>query len=166
MGVLVLQIIITQWEKNQRTQKHIEERAQIAKQYPITFPPAFYAFDEQCVIDQHGDDILGDRLRYSQPNKDTIQIDRFRVSLSNKTLEYIGDIDSNSAARAIGTIDNHWTQCVYDWRYSVYEGGFYYWLYEEVTLNVIYVDALDDDIFISSELALTDRVRVGSIANN
>jgi len=151
MSLLVVQMVIKQWDKSQRTQKHIEERAMIAKQYPITFPPAFYTFDKQCVIDQHGDDLLGDRLRYYQPNKDTIEIDRFRVSLSNKTLEYIGKPDSNEASRKLGSIDNDWIQCQYDWRYSIYEGGFYYWLYEEVTLNAIYVDSLDDKLFMESK---------------
>lgn len=151
MSVLVLQIIIKQWDKSQRTQKHIEQRAKIPNQYPIIFPPAFYAFDKQCVINQHGDDLLGNRISYSKPDNDTIQFDRFQVKQSNKTLEYTGQPDSNSTARKLGTLDSEWLQCKYDWRYSIYEGGFYYWLYEEITLNAIYVDTLDDNIFINSE---------------
>jgi len=31
--------------------------ANIPDRYPILFPPAFYEFNKQCVIDQHGDDL-------------------------------------------------------------------------------------------------------------
>jgi len=149
MSILILQTIIKQWDKSQRTQKHIKQRGEIADHNPVIFPHAFYVFDKQCVIDQHGDDLLGDRIVYSQPDNDTIQIDRFQISLSNKTLEYLGLPNSNSAPRTISSLDNGWVQCKYVWRYSVYEGGFYYWLYEEITLNAIYVDTLDENVFIS-----------------
>jgi len=160
MSTLVLQIIIKQWDKSQRTEKYIEERAQIPSQYPIEFPTAFYAFNNQCIIDQHGDDLLGDRLAYSQSNNGMIQIDRFQINLSTMMLEYRGAPDSNSVPRIIGSLDNTWIQCQYDWRYSVFEGGFYYWLYEDVSLNAIYVDTLDENIFINSELALSNRIRL------
>ena len=149
MSILVLQITIKQWDKSQRSQKHIEERAKIANHYPLVFPPAFYAFDKQCVIDQHGDDLLGNRLRYSQPDGDTIQFDQFQIGLNNKILEYIGSPDSDIAPRTIGSLDNRWVQCQYDWRYSVYQGGFYYWLYEEVTVNAIYLNTLNENTFMN-----------------
>ncbi|NQY26360.1 MAG: hypothetical protein HRT92_04200 [Piscirickettsiaceae bacterium] len=149
MSILVLQITIKQWDKSQRSQKHIEQRAKIANHYPLVFPPTFYAFDTQCVIDQHGDDLLGNRLRYSQPDDDTIQFDQFQIGLSNKILEYIGSADSDIAPRTIGSLDNRWVQCQYDWRYSVYHGGFYYWLYEQVTVNAIYLNTLNENSFMN-----------------
>ncbi|MFT7414829.1 MAG: hypothetical protein ACI9FO_001490 [Methylophagaceae bacterium] len=151
MSLLVLQIIIKQWDKSQRTPQHVEERAKIPDHYPITFPPAFYLFEKQCVIDPHGDDLLGNRLNYSQSENDTIQFDRYRVNISNKILQYIGQADSEAEPRTIGSLDNTWLQCKYDWRYGVDEGGFYYWLYEEITLNAIYVNDLKEDIFMKSK---------------
>ena len=130
MSILVVQIIIKQWDKSQRTEEHVQQRAAIAGQYPINFPTAFYVFNNQCVIDPHGDDVLGDRIRYSQNDNGKIKFDRFQVCLNSKMLEYIGQRDSDKQHRTIGSLDNQWIQCQYDWRYSVYEGGFYYWLYD------------------------------------
>tara|TARA_R110002050_G_scaffold1244_5_gene8718 strand:+ start:1012 stop:1488 length:477 start_codon:yes stop_codon:yes gene_type:complete len=151
MSILVLQIIIKQWDKSQRTAQYVEERAAMPSHYPLVFPPATYVFDKQCVIDQHGDDILGKRLSYSQPDKDTILFDRFKINLGNMMLEYGEPADSGIETRLIGSIDNRWLQCKYDWRYGVDEGGFYYWLYEEITLNAIYLNTLNEEIFVTTE---------------
>ncbi len=147
MSLLVLQIIIKQWDKSQRTEGHIRKRAEIPIQYPINIPPAFYVFNNQCVIDQHGDDLLGKRITYSQDNNGKIIFDRFQVCLSRKSIEYRGESAANH--KVIGSLDNKWIQCKYSWRYSVYEGGLYYWLYEEVTLNVISMSTFDENIFLN-----------------
>lgn len=152
MSILVLQIIIKQWDKGQRTKEDVEQRANIPGQYPIVFPPAFYMFDNQCVIDQHGDDLLGDRVSYSQGDKGKIQLDRFQLCLDSKVLEYRGE--SGNGSREIGSFDGQWIQCQYDWRYSVYEGGFYYWLYEDVSVNLISVSTVDENIFLNAEPAI------------
>ena len=154
MSILVLQIIIKQWDKSQRTDEHVEQRAGIPDQHPLDFPPAFYAFNNQCVIDQHGDDLLGDRVTYSQDDNGKIKFDRFQVCLNSKVLEYIGKSDSDKDRRTIGSLDNKWIQCKYDWRYSVYEGGFYYWLYEEVSINVISISTLNKNIFLNADPAI------------
>lgn len=152
MSILVLQIIIKQWDKGQRTKEHIEQRAKIPEQYPIVLPPAFYMFNNQCVIDQHGDDLLGDRVRYSQGDDGKIKFDRFQVCLDSKMLEYRGESDNDRSE--IGSLDNQWVQCQYGWRYSVYEGGFYYWLYEDVSLNLISISTLDENVFLNSDPAI------------
>jgi hypothetical protein len=151
MSILVLQIIIKQWDKSQRTEACVEQRAGIPGQYLIDFPPAFYAFNKQCVIDQHGDDVLGNRVTYSQGDDGKINFDRFQISLNSKVLEYTGKSGSKKGLRTIGSLDNKWMQCKYDWRYSVYEGGFYYWLYEAVTLNVISISKLNESVFLDSD---------------
>jgi hypothetical protein len=152
MSILVLQLIIKQWDKSQLTQQHADERANIANHYPINFPPARYTLDKQCVIDLHGDDLLKNRLGYSQPSNNIIQIDRFQVNLNKKELVYRNSLsDPDSEARAVGSLDERWIQCKYDWRYSVYEGGLYYWLYEEVTLNAIAINAFDENIFLDAK---------------
>ena len=151
MSILVLQIIIKQWDKSQRTEKHVQQRAEIPDHYPIALPPAFYAFNDQCVIDQHGDDLLGDRITLSQADNGKIKFDRFQVCLNSKVLDYLDKPESGKAPSTIGSFDNNWIQCKYTWRYSVYEGGFYYWLYEEVTLNAMSINTLDENIFLTSE---------------
>ncbi len=147
MSILVLQIIIKQWDKSQRSPQHVEQRAKIPNHYSLKFPPAIYVFDERCVIDQHGDDLLGNRLNYSQSDSDTIQLDRFQISLSSKMLEYVAQPNSDIIPTTLGSLDNTWLQCNYNWRYGVDEGGFYYWLYEEVTLNAIVVNSLNENLF-------------------
>ena len=154
MTILVLQIIIKQWDKSQRTEEHVEQRAGIPDQYSIDFPPAFYVFNNQCVIDQHGDDLLGDRVTYSQGDNGTMKFDRFQVGLNSKVLEYIGKPGSDKDPGPIGSLDNNWVQCKYDWRYGVYEGGFYYWLYEEVVLNAISISTLNENVFLNSDPAI------------
>jgi len=154
MSILLLQIIIKQWDKSQRTEEHVEKRAEIPEQYSIDFPPAFYVFNNQCVIDKHGDDLLGNRVTYSQDDNWKIKLDRFQVCLNSKVLEYIDKSDSEKDHRTIGSLDNKWIQCKYDWRYSVYEGGLYYWLYEEVILNVISINALNENVFLNSDPAI------------
>lgn len=149
MSILVIQLIIKQWDKGQRTQEHIAQRADISDRYVISIPPAVAAFNDQCVIDQHGDDLLGDRVNFSQNEDGQVKFDRFEVCLKNKVIKYQGESGSN--LQTINVLDNQWFQCTYNWRYSVFEGGFYYWLYEEITFNIIIQDTLNKDIFLNSD---------------
>lgn len=151
MSILVLQIIIKQWDKSQRSDKHVKARAEIADRYQIAFPPAVYVCKNQCVIDPHGDDLLGNRISYSQPENDKLNFDRFQVCLNNMTLDYIGEEKTSNSTISLGSLEDNWIQCKYDWRYRVDEGGFIYWLYEEVTLNAISLNSLDENIFLSAE---------------
>lgn len=153
MSILVLQIITKQWDKSQRTDEHVRQRAGIPDRYLIEFPPAFYEFDNQCVIDQHGDDLLGNRVAVSQDDNRRIKFDRFQVCLNSMILEYTDKAGSDKDRKTVGSLDNYWIQCRYDWRYSVYEGGFFYWLYEEVTLNAIGISALNENVFLNSDPA-------------
>jgi hypothetical protein len=150
MSILVLQTIIKQWDKSERTEECVAQRAEIPDQHPIEFPPAFYSFNNQCVIDQHGDDLLGDRITYSECHNGKIKFDRFQVCLSSNVLEYTAKPGSDQSFKTIGSLDNTWIQCKYDWRYSVYEGGLYYWLYEAVVLNAISISALNKNVFLSA----------------
>jgi len=154
MSILVLQVTIKQWDKSQRTDSHIEERAKIPTQHLIAFPPAVYACNNQCVIDPHGDNLLGNRMSYSQPEHGKLNLDRFQVCLSSMTLDYIGKPKTDNTAITFGSLEDNWIQCKYDWRYSVDEGGFIYWLYEEVTLNAISLKSLNKDVFLNSEPAI------------
>ncbi|MGH2567383.1 MAG: hypothetical protein ACRDGA_03520, partial [Bacteroidota bacterium] len=111
MSILILQIVIKQWDKSQRTETHVLDRAKIPDKYPIIFPPAFYVFNKGCVIDQHGDDLLGDRVIYSQLADGKIRFDRFQVSLEDKVIEYLGTTESDAVPGIIGSLDSKWIQC-------------------------------------------------------
>lgn len=151
MSTFIVQIIIRQWDKSQTTQQDSDARAQLPQCYSLGRETSFYAFDKQCIIDKQGDDVIGNRLRYKQINDETIEIDLFRLSLNTKQLEFIGHDDIKTSARILGSLDNNYIQCQYQWRYRVFEGGFYYWLYEHVTFNAIYVSTLDENVFINTE---------------
>ena len=154
MSILVLQIVIKQWDKSQRTETHVLERAKIPDKYPITFPPAFYLFNKKCVIDQHGDDLQGGRIKYIQSADGKIKFDRFQVCSFGKVLEYFGISEAGEAPRIIGSVNNKWIQCKYNWRYGVFESDMYYWLYEEITLNAICISKLNEKVFLNAEPAI------------
>ena len=154
MSILVLQIVIKQWDKSQRTETHVLDRAKIPDKYPIIFPPAFYVFNKGCVIDQHGDDLLGDRVKYSQLADGKIRFDRFQVSLEDKVIEYLGTTESDAVPGIIGSLDSKWIQCKYNWRYGVFESEMYYWLYEEVTLNAISIPEFNEKVFLDADPAI------------
>jgi hypothetical protein len=149
MSTFVIQIITKQWDKSQQSQQHQAERAALPNRYPLNRQSAFYAFDKQCVIDVHGDDIMGNRLTYAQIDADTIQIDRFRISLPNKILHYI-EPESEAEPQNMGCLNEH-LQCSYQWRHRVFEGGFFYWLYEQVTVNFMSTDKVEQDLFMQTE---------------
>ena len=153
MSLLILQIIIKQWDKSQRTETHTQLRAAIPDRYPLIFPPAYYAFNQQCVIDQQGDDLQGNRLKYSNPTHDTLLFDRFQICLTSNRLTYLGE-KSTGLPHEIGNFANQWLQCRYNWRYSIFEADRYYWLYEEVTLNTIRLNKLDTLVFLNTNPAV------------
>lgn len=151
MSILVIQIVIKQWDKGQRSEEHVKARQQIPDRYPVTEPTAKYLFDHQIVLDQHGDDVMGDRVRYELTDDNQFIIDCFRFDLNNKTVEYIAQPDSMLPPKHIATLEDNWIQCKYDWRYKVFEGGLFYWLYEEMTVNARFVKSLKQDVFMTSE---------------
>ena len=150
MSLLILQIVIKQWDKSQRTATHVLQRATIPETYPLIFPPAFYAFDKQCIIDQHGDDIQGNRVKYSQSSDGKLYFDRFRIGLDDKVIAY-HNANSDTSPRIIGALNNQWIQCKYNRRYSIYESDMYYWLYEEVTVNAICLSTFNEKVFLNAE---------------
>jgi hypothetical protein len=154
MSVLILQIVIKQWDKSQLTEKHVLERASIPDKHPIVFPPAFYVFNKECVIDKHGDDLQDGRIKYSKSADGKIKIDRFQVCLEDNVLEYFGTTGSGAIPEIIGLLDNQWIRCKYNWRYGVLENDMNYWLYEEVTLNAIRLNELNENVFLNTEPAI------------
>jgi hypothetical protein len=153
MSVIILQVLIKQWDKSRRTEPHSQLRNTIPNHYPLNFPPAFYIVNQTVVIDQHGDDIQGNRLKYSLTANGILLFDRFQICLNSNTLTYSG-AKVNEPTQEIGNLNNKWLQCIYNWRYSIFESDRYYWLYEEVTLNAIRLNQLDKLIFLNTQPAI------------
>ncbi len=153
-SVLILQIIIKQWDKSQRSEAHVLKRENSPDKYPIKIPPAFYVFDKQCVIDQHGDDLQGGRVKYSQTAEGNLKLDRFQIDLNTNELEYSDASVTDAETQTIGSLENNWIQCSYNWRYSILENEMFYWLYEDITLNAICIKTLNENVFLNSEPAI------------
>lgn len=151
MTILVVQVVIQQWDKGQRSEADVKARADKPDRLPVKQPNALYLSDHQVILDQHGDDVMGNRIQYELTDQDRFIIDRFCFDLNNKTLEYITQPDSMMPTEPMADLSTGWVQCRYHWRYKVEEGGFYYWLYENIIINAGFVDSLKQDIFNGSE---------------
>lgn len=150
MTTLVVQIIIQQWDKSGQTKAAEKHRQQSPDRYPVVSPNAKYLSDHQIVLDQHGDDVMGDRVRYELSDDGRFIVDRFGFDLNHKTLEYIAQPDSMLPTEPAADLSDGWIQCRYQWRYKVYEGGLHYWLYEAITVNAGFVESLSEDVFMHS----------------
>ena len=149
--MLVLQIIIKQWDKSQLTADHVLERANSPGQYPILFPPAFYVANKQIVIDQHDGALQNKRIKWGLPTDEKIIFDRFELGMDSKKLTYF---NNPKTANLLGSLNQQFIKCTYTDRQSIFEGGFYYWLFEEVTVNAICIDEFDENIFIKTKPAI------------
>lgn len=151
MSIVIVQIIIQQWDKSQREPHHVEARTKLPNTRVLGRDTSFYICDQHCIIDKQGDDVLGNRLSYKYSDDNLLQIDRFNIDLSTTMIAYTGQENSVRPAQILASIDNNFIQCQYQWRYRVFEGGFYYWLYELVTINAISVDTLQETIFVQNK---------------
>lgn len=151
MRTLVIQTITRQWDKSQRSAEDIVARQLLPEQYPLKASEATSLSSGKILLDQHGDDTMGDRIQFEMMDDDKLIIDRFGFDLNNKAVVYFPPLDSKQPPEHIATLANGWIQCQYEWRYRVYQGGFYYWLYELLTLNAGFVDSIEKDVFMRSE---------------
>lgn len=149
--MLVLQIVIKQWDKGQRSEADIEARARIPDRYPLKAQSARYLSDDKVLLDQHGDDLMGNRLRFELTDDDKLIIDRFGFDLNSHAVVYFPQPDSMLPARHIATLGDGWVQCRYQWRYKVYQGGQYFWLYEAFILNAAVVAEQAQNVFLTAE---------------
>jgi len=149
MSHYIFQIITKQWDKSELSEQHIAERSQLADRLPLSREGSVFALDQQCIIDRQGDNVMASQVQIAQVGADTIQVDRFQVSLSNASVEFIGLVDAELEPCQFGSLDEHFIQCQYEWRQRVFEGGYYYWLYERVIVNAIKVSELDENVFVN-----------------
>ncbi len=151
MSILVIQTITRQWDKSQLTPEHVEARAQLPDRYPVKTAKAESLFSGKVLLDQHGDDTLGDRIQYELFDGDKFIIDCFGFDMENGEVAYFPPDDSDEEPELVTTMNDGWIQCQYEWRYKVEEGGAIYWLYEQFTINARFVDRLSDDVFMDED---------------
>ncbi|MDR9436740.1 MAG: hypothetical protein RI563_07655 [Thiohalophilus sp.] len=149
MNRLVLQLIYRQWDKGQRSEQDEQWRAALADRYTVKIPPARTLDAGNIIIDQHGEDRLGNRLQYHQDSNPLFIIDRFHIDRARNELAY----DNDTALIPLGPLSAPWNQYRYQWRYRVEESGMIYWLYEMVILNIAVREDFDPDLFVRTEPA-------------
>lgn len=155
--MLVIQIVIKQWDKGQRSDAHVQARRQKPDRYPLTSSTLKPMGEQQLLLEQYGDDVMGNRIRYELTDDNQFIIDRFRFDLDRKSVEMISQPDSMLPSKPLTSINDNWVQCQYEGRYKVFEGGLYYWLYEEFTLNACFLESVQHDVFMTSE---PERIRL------
>lgn len=154
MSLLIVQAIVKQWDKSQRTLAHRMARSKIPDRQAVLMPPAVYAFDKRLLLDMHGQYEYG-RVKCQVIGVDKIRCDRLQVDLTGRDVTYLDAPKSAQAPRFIGRLEKGiWLQCKYNWRYSVYRNDFYYWLYEDVILNVALVNEYEEAVFINTDPAI------------
>jgi len=156
VSLLILQIIIKQWDKSQRSPADVMQRSAIGHQHAVYFPPALFVLDKRCVIDQHGDDRQGNRVKPPVVSNELLIFDRFYINTVDQSLAYWAS-KVDSLPHMVGSLNNQWLQCQYNCRYSVFQSGLYYWLYEDVIVNVAWLKHFDADVFLKSAPALVYR---------
>lgn len=148
MKKLVLQFIIHQWDKSQFTEHHEQQRQELPDSYPIG-NEALALFDDRVLLEQFGDDVSGNRLQY-QLLDNYLLIDRFRLDLQTQTVEFKRRLKADEPPISLTSIDAGWIQCQYKWRYRIDEGGYIYWLYEKVIVNVCFTEINEPGVFVDS----------------
>jgi len=148
MQKLVVQIIIFQWDKSQLSDAHKKARAGLPDRYPLKSSSSVLS-NKQILLDKHGDDISGNRIRY-QLTDDYFLIDRYRVGLKAKKVEFKPRLQADEPPILLTSLEEGWVQCQYQWRYRMDEGGYIYWLYENVIVNVCFAEKNDPGVFVNS----------------
>lgn len=149
MKKLVLQIIIRQWDKSQLSEPHIQARQALPDRYSIA-PSALALFENRVLLDHHGDDVAGNRIRYQFTDDNFLLIDRFRFDLNEQTVEFKPVLQADEPPILLTTVKEGWIQCQYQWRYRIEEGGFIYWLYENVIVNACFLTEIESTVFITA----------------
>lgn len=149
MNCLVSQIIFRQWDKGQCSEQQEQRRAALPDRYPVKIPHAQVLDSGRIIVDQHGEDRLGNRLQYRQDTNQVFVIDRFHIDRANNRLTY----DNDSGRLILGPLPSPWIQCRYQWRYRMEESGMIYWLYEMVILNIALCEDFNPGLFVRTEPA-------------
>ena len=142
MTLIILQTILKQWDKSELTDYHAEKRSTIPDQFPVNIPPATFTCDQKCLIDPHRFGGFETDLIFSRYKNNTVSFSQFKVNLNDC------DIESNGSRNQL--VLNKWFKFHYLNRRRVIENNFYFWLYEEITLNAILLVKSDPHVFLKS----------------
>ena len=148
MKKLVLQFVIQQWDKSQLTEHHENLRQALPDRYHLSNEVSALV-DDRVLLEQFGDDVSGNRLQY-QLLDDQLLIDRFRFDLVAQTVEFKPRLQADEPPILLTSLKEGWIQCQYQWRYRMDEGGYIYWLYENVVVNVCFAEQLGPGVFVNS----------------
>ncbi len=142
----VVQIIRKQWDKGQHDNQHAFQT-----RLPIDKQTAIFAFDKRCIIDFQGDNRMNRSVIDAKPEGDWIQIDHFLINLKTNHITPVVDSQLKFESYDSWVIKEKSLSFRYQWRYKVFEGGYYYWLYEYVVFNIAYDEAFEPLMFMKAD---------------
>ncbi|MGD7033778.1 hypothetical protein [Methylotuvimicrobium buryatense] len=117
--------------------------------YPVVSPKIVDIGRQRLLLDCHG----GDEYRKISCSlfDESLICDRLLLNPNDGSVVYLGAPNQNRPLQRLGKpADVNWLQCRYNWRYRVHRDGWFYWLYEEVILNVALTEVLKETIFIDT----------------
>ena len=147
MKKLIIQIILRQWDKSQLSAEHQQVRCAFPDRFPVN--PSARVLEGRVILDQHGDDLTGDRIRFQLTSDQAFLVDRFRIDLKARTVEFKSRLTADELPVLLTTVNDGWIQCRYQWRYRVEHDEQIFWLYEEVIVNMGFATDLEPNIFMS-----------------
>ncbi|HBA66785.1 MAG TPA: hypothetical protein DCZ48_11540 [Methylococcaceae bacterium] len=146
----IVQAIIKQWDKSRQSETDFLERAAMPDRYPVVSPKVVDMRERHLLLDRHGGDEYR-KIACSLLADQSLICDRLLLNPDNGNVVYLGTPNQNRPPRRLCKLaDGNWLQCRYNWRYRVHRDGWFYWLYEEVILNVALTESLKETIFIDS----------------
>lgn len=148
MQKLIFQIILRQWDKSQLSEQDSQARLQLPDRYPVESSAAKLS-KGHIIFDQHGDDITGNRFRSQHVADEVFLVDRFRIDLKARSVEFKSRLSADELPILLATINGDWIQCRYQWRYRVEHEDQIFWLYENVIVNIGFAADLEPNIFMS-----------------
>lgn len=148
MKKLIIQIILRQWDKSQLSAAHQQARQALPDRYPVSASARPLAGGE-VILDQQGDDLTGNRIRFQLTSDQAFLVDRFRIDLKARTVEFKSRLTTDELPVLLTTVNDGWIQCRYQWRYRVEHDEQIFWLYEEIIVNMGFATDLEPNIFMS-----------------
>jgi hypothetical protein len=153
--MFVIQVIRKQWDKGQLT-----EKVKVEPCLPVVKEFAYFAFNKRCIVDIQGDNRLNKPINLLQIENGWVQIDRLLINLNSKEIKPKSDEHIQFDSVPTCFLDPQSLRFEYQWRYKVFEGGYYYWLYEHSVINAIYDEAFDENTFMNNEpkMIITNQI--------
>ncbi len=146
----IVQAVIKQWDKSRQSETDFQERAAMPDRYPVVSPKIVDMGRERFLLDLHGGDEYR-KIDCSRFDDQSLICDRLLLNPSDGSAVYLGTPNQNRPLQRLGKLaDGDWLQCRYNWRYRVHRNDWFYWLYEEVILNVALTELLKESIFIDT----------------